>query len=128
MPYYFNKTVQMPFPDVVALVMDALAAEGFGVLSDIDVKATMKRKLNVEFQNYRILGACNPPFAYRALQIEDKIGTLMPCNVIVQERTPGEVEVAAVNPMVSMQAVNKPELREVAEEVTARLRRVIDRL
>lgn len=128
MPYYFNKTVQMPFPDVVAQVMDALAAEGFGVLSDIDVKATMKRKLNVEFQNYRILGACNPPFAYRALQIEDKIGTLMPCNVIVQERTSGEVEVAAVNPMVSMQAVNKPELREVAEEVTARLRRVIDRL
>ncbi|HOT00050.1 MAG TPA: DUF302 domain-containing protein [Acidobacteriota bacterium] len=128
MPYYFNKTVQMPFPDVVAKVMDGLAAEGFGVLSDIDVKATMKRKLDIEFQNYRILGACNPPFAYRALQIEDKIGTLMPCNVIVQERTPGTVEVAAVNPMVSMQAVDKPELREVAEEVTARLRRVIDRL
>ncbi|HNT99996.1 MAG TPA: DUF302 domain-containing protein [Acidobacteriota bacterium] len=128
MPYYFNKTMQMPFPDAVAKVTDGLAAEGFGVLSDIDVKATMKRKLDVEFHNYRILGACNPPFAYRALQIEDKIGTLMPCNVIVQERTPGEVEVAAVNPMVSMQAVNKPELREVAEEVTARLRRVIDRL
>ncbi len=128
MPYYFNKTVRMTFPDTVAKVMDALAAEGFGVLSDIDVKATMKRKLDVEFHNYRILGACNPPFAYRALRIEDKIGTLMPCNVIVQERTPGEVEVAAVNPMVSMQAVNKPELREVAEEVTARLQRVIDRL
>jgi len=128
MTYYFNKTMQMPFPDAVAKVTDGLAAEGFGVLSDIDVKATMKRKLDVEFHNYRILGACNPPFAYRALQIEDKIGTLMPCNVIVQERTPGEVEVAAVNPMVSMQAVNKPELREVAEEVTARLRRVIDRL
>ncbi len=128
MTYYFNKTVQMPFPDAVAKVMDALAAEGFGVLSDIDVTATMKRKLDVEFHNYRILGACNPPFAYRALQIEDKIGTLMPCNVIVQERTPGEVEVAAVNPMVSMQAVDKPELRGVAEEVTARLRRVIGRL
>lgn len=128
MTYYFNKTVQMPFPDAVAKVMDALAAEGFGVLSDIDVTATMKRKLDVEIHNYRILGACNPPFAYRALQIEDKIGTLMPCNVIVQERTPGEVEVAAVNPMVSMQAVDKPELRGVAEEVTARLRRVIGRL
>ncbi|HOB52486.1 MAG TPA: DUF302 domain-containing protein [Acidobacteriota bacterium] len=128
MTYYFNKTVQMPFPDAVAKVIDALAAEGFGVLSDIDVTATMKRKLDVEFHNYRILGACNPPFAYRALQIEDKIGTLMPCNVIVQERTPGEVEVAAVNPMVSMQAVDKPELRGVAEEVTARLRRVIGRL
>ncbi len=128
MTYYFNKILRMPFPDVITRVVDGLKTEGFGVLTEIDVKETMKRKLDVDFPNYRILGACNPPFAYRALQIEDKIGTLMPCNVIVQEQTPGEVEVAAVNPMVSMQAVNKPELREVAEEVTARLQRVIDRL
>jgi uncharacterized protein (DUF302 family) len=128
MTFYFSKTLTAFFPDALARVVEALKAEGFGVLTEIDVKETLKQKLDVPFHNYRILGACNPPFAYRALQIEDKVGAMMPCNVIVQEKTPGEVEVAAVNPLVSMQAIGKPELRDVAEEVTARLRRMVQTL
>lgn len=127
MSYYFGKTVKGPFDDAVARATERLKEEGFGILTEIDVKATLKKKLDVEFRNYRILGACNPPFAYRALQAEDKIGTMLPCNVIVQE-TEGGVEVAAIDPVASMQAVGNPALREVADEVRARLRRVIDGL
>ena len=108
--------------------MQALKAEGFGVLTDIDVKATLKSKLGEDFHNYRILGACNPPYAHKALQLEDKIGTMLPCNVIVQEVAPGSVEVSAVDPIASMQAVDNPALGEVAYEVQAKLRRVIERL
>jgi uncharacterized protein (DUF302 family) len=109
-------------------VTEQLGQQGFGVLSDIDVKATMKQKLGEEFRNYRILGACNPPFARRALQREDKIGTMLPCNVIVQELDNGRVEVAAVNPVVSMEGIDNPDLEPVAEEIRGRLQTVINAL
>ena len=103
-----------------------LKARGFGVLTQIDVRQTLKAKLDVEFRPYLILGACNPPFAYRALQAEDKIGTMLPCNVIVQQHADGSVEVSAVDPVASMAAVVNAELADVAEEIRNRLRAVID--
>ncbi len=126
MSYYFAKTVEGSFDDVISRATDALKAEGFGVLTDIDVKATLKKELDADVRNYRILGACNPLFAYQALQAEDKIGTMLPCNVIVQERADGLVEVAAVDPIASMQAVENPALYTVAVEVQSKLQRVID--
>jgi uncharacterized protein (DUF302 family) len=125
--YYFSTILDLPFDDAVAHATDALKSEGFGVLTDIDVSATLKKKLDVDFRSYRILGACNPPFAHKALLSEDKIGTMLPCNVILQQTSEG-VEVAAVDPTASMQAVDNPELFGVAQEVQARLRRVIDSL
>ncbi len=127
MKYYFSKKLSLSFDEAVAKLTDGLKKEGFGILTDIDVKSTLKKKLNVDFRNYRILGACNPPFAYQALQLEDKIGTMMPCNVIVQELEDG-VEVAAVDPVASMAAVGSPRLRDVAESVRSRLKTVVDRL
>ncbi|TXE17198.1 DUF302 domain-containing protein, partial [Psychroflexus gondwanensis] len=105
MKYYFNKTIQGNFQEVIDKVKKGLKVEGFGILTEIDIKETMKKKLDVDFKQYKILGACNPPFAYKALQAEDKIGTMLPCNVIVQEIETDVIEVAAVNPMASMQAV-----------------------
>ena len=102
MNYYFNKTLNLSFDKAIARVTEELKKEGFGILTDIDVKATLKQKLDVEFRKYRILGACNPPFAYKALQTEDKIGTMLPCNVIVQEISDGQVEVTAIDPLASM--------------------------
>jgi uncharacterized protein (DUF302 family) len=128
MGYYFGKILSLSFNEAIAHVTEELKKEGFGILTDIDVKATMKKKLDVEFRNYRILGACNPPFAYRALEVEDKIGTMLPCNVIVQERSEGEVEVAAVDPVASMQAIQNPGLADVAVQVQAKLKRVVDSL
>ncbi|MFH1221284.1 MAG: DUF302 domain-containing protein [Candidatus Eisenbacteria bacterium] len=128
MSYYFTKTVSLSFEEALRKVTDELKKEGFGVLTEIDVKDTLKKKLGVEFRSYRILGACNPPFAHRALQAEDKIGLLLPCNVIVQDKGAGLTEVSAINPMETMKAVQNPKLVEVAEEVQARLRRVIDRV
>ncbi|MFX0113835.1 MAG: DUF302 domain-containing protein [Candidatus Hodarchaeota archaeon] len=128
MAYYISKTVKTSFDEAIARVTEELKKEGFGVLTEIDVKATMKKKLNVDFHNYRILGACNPPFAHRALQLEDKIGTMLPCNVIVQELAEEKVEVAAVDPIASMQAVENPDLNAVATEVRNKLRAVIDNL
>jgi uncharacterized protein (DUF302 family) len=128
MSYYFSKIVPVPFDDAVARVIDGLKNEGFGILTEIDVQATLKKKLNVDFRRYRILGACNPPFAYQALQMEDKIGTLLPCNVIVQETAGGQVEVAAINPLESMKAVQNPALEPVARQVQAKLKRVIESL
>ncbi len=125
MEYYFNKTVEGDLEQAVERVTAALQEEGFGVLTEIDVQATMKKKLDIDFRPYRILGACNPPFAHKALEAEDKIGTMLPCNVIVQQTAPDKSEVAAVNPIASMQAVNNPALEGVAKEVTARLQRVI---
>jgi len=98
------------------------------IQTEIDVRETLKKKLDVDFKKYKILGACNPPFAYRALQSEDKIGTMLPCNVVVQEIETGRIEVAAVDPMASMQAVENPDLREIAEQIQAKLRSVIDNL
>jgi uncharacterized protein (DUF302 family) len=126
MSYYFSKILNTSFDDAVSRVTEELKRGGFGILTDIDVQGTLKKKLNVDFQKYRILGACNPPLAYQALQAEDKIGTMLPCNVIVQEISKGKVEVAAVDPVASMMATENLKLRDVAEQVRARLKRVID--
>ena len=128
MNYYFSTKVTGTFEQVVQKSTEALKKQGFGVLTDIDVKATMKKKLDVELKNYRILGACNPNFAYQALHKEDKIGTMLPCNVIVQELDGGDIEVAAIDPIASMQAVQNPDLQEVAQEVRKRLQTVISDL
>ena len=128
MSYYFSKTLRMSFEEAIAKVTEALKKDGFGVLTEIDVKETLKKKLNVDFRKYKILGACNPPFAYKALQLEDKIGLMMPCNVIVQEFPGGKVEVAAVDPVASMAAVKNTKLGEVGKEVSAKLKAVIDNL
>ena len=128
MKYYFSKTVTLPFDDAIEKVMAELKKEEFGVLTDIDVKQTLKKKLNVDFKKYRILGACNPSFAYKALQAEDKIGTMLPCNVIVQEIEGGRVEVAAIDPVASMQAVSNPALKDVAEKIQAKLKKVIENI
>ena len=125
MSYHFSKSLDLSFDQAVARVIEALKHEGFGILTDIDVAATMKAKLGEDFRPYRILGACNPKLAYRALELEDKIGTMLPCNVIVQEHPGGGVEVSAVDPVASMQAIDNPGLAEVANEVQAKLKRVV---
>ena len=118
----------MPFDQAVEKVTEELKKEGFGILTDIDVKETLKKKLNLDFQKYKILGACNPPFAHKALQAENKIGLMLPCNVVVQETSDHEVEVAAIDPIASMLAVENPKLKEVAEEAQIKLKMVIDNL
>jgi uncharacterized protein (DUF302 family) len=123
--YYFNRTLNTSFDEAVARVVTELKNQGFGVLTEIDVSEALKKKLDVDFKKYRILGACNPPFAYKALQLEDKIGTMLPCNVIVQEISAGVVEVAAIDPIASMQAIDNPKLRSVAEQVQSMLKKVI---
>ena len=128
MSYYFSKTIDTDFDSAIEKVTAVLKEEGFGVISDIDIQATMKEKLDVDLRPYRILGACNPQFAYQALQMENKIGTMLPCNVIVQQDENGKIEVAAVDPEQSMQAVKSKELGKIAETVQARLRKVIDKL
>lgn len=128
MSYYFNKTVNGSFEDIIDKVTKRLKDEGFGILTEIDVTATLKKKLDVDFKKYRILGACNPPYAHKALQAEDKIGTMLPCNVIVQEVEAGVIEVAAVNPMASMQAVENEKLNDIANEISAMLENVIEKL
>lgn len=128
MSYYFSKTLDTSFEKAIETVTEALSAEGFGVLTDIDIKATLKKKLDVDVDNYRILGACNPPFAYEALKAEDKIGAMLPCNVIVQEKEDGKIEVSAVDPVASMQAIENPKLGNVADEVQKKLKKVIENL
>lgn len=128
MEYYFSKTITDNFENAILKVTEALKAEGFGILTEIDLTATLKKKLDVDFYNYTILGACNPPFAYQALLAEDKIGTMLPCNVIVQEKVKGQVEVSAVDPAASMQAVENTALGEIATEIRDRLKKVIDNL
>lgn len=128
MSYYFSKTITGNLDDVIQKVTEALKTEGFGILTEIDIKTTLKKKLDVDFYNYKILGACNPTFAYKALQAEDKIGTMLPCNVIIQEKTAGDIEVSAVDPAASMQAVANIGLNEIAAEISARLQKVIEQL
>lgn len=128
MSYYFSKIIHLPFDAAITRVTEALKQEGFGVLTEIDVRATLKKKLDVDFRNYRILGACNPPFAHQALLAEDKIGTMLPCNVIVQELAPGTVEIAAIDPVASMSAVENPGLAEIGMQVRAKLQRVVEGL
>jgi uncharacterized protein (DUF302 family) len=120
MSYYLGKVLALGFDESVLRVTEALKREGFGIITEIDVKATLKHKINVEFRPY-LLGACNPALAYEALQLEDKVGTMLPCNVVVQELAPGRVEVAAVDPVVSMMAIDNPVLLEKAAFVRAKL-------
>ena len=129
MEYYFTTIIQnKTIDEAVQLTKDELEKEGFGVLTEIDIKATLKKKLDVDFQEYRILGACNPQFAYKALQAENKIGIMLPCNVILQEKEAGTIEVSAVDPIASMSSVENAELGDVAIEVTQKLKRVIESL
>ena len=128
MSYYISAKVQVPFDDAIARVDAALKTEGFGVISRIDIQQTLKTKIDVDFRPYTILGACNPTLAHEALQLEDKVGLMLPCNVIVQQSDSGEVEVAAIDPVASMQAIRNPELVKAAEVVRAKLARAIDRL
>ena len=128
MSYYFNKIVEGKFSEVIESVTKELKKEGFGILTEIDVKATLKKKLDVDFRNYRILGACNPSFAYKALQVEEKVGTMLPCNVVVQERPDGKIEVSAVDPMASMQAIDNQTLVEIAQVIQQKLKKVINNI
>jgi uncharacterized protein (DUF302 family) len=125
MSYYLGKMLPLGFDEAVRRVTEALKREGFGIITEIDVKATLKSKIKVEFRPYRILGACNPALAYEALLLEDKVGTMLPCNVIVQELAPGRVEVVAVDPVASMMAIDNPDLHERAAAVRAKLERAI---
>jgi uncharacterized protein (DUF302 family) len=129
MDYYFRATMSnITFDEAVEKTIQELQKEGFGVLTEIDMKSTLKKKLDVDFYNYKILGACNAPFAYKALQAEDKIGTMLPCNVIVQEKEPGKIEVSAVDPAASMVSVENKSLGDIAGEVRDKLKRVIENL
>ncbi len=128
MNYYFSKTLETSYDEAVQKTIEALKTEGFGIISDISIHEKLKEKLNVDFRRYRILGACNPAYAYKALQAEDKIGTMLPCNVIVQEFAPNRIEVSAVNPIASMMAIQNPDMGSVAKEVTTKLLSVIESL
>jgi len=128
MNYFTSTTVDLPYNEAITKVTELLKEEGFGVLTEIDVKDTLKKKLDVDFKKYKILGACNPGFAHKALQAEDKIGTMLPCNVIVEENEDGTVEVSAVNPVASMQAVSNDSLHPIAEQVRNKLDKVIRKL
>lgn len=128
MDYVFKKKLTVSFDQAIERVSEELKKEGFGILTEIDVKATLKKKLDAEFRNYRILGACNPAYAHQALLAEPWIGSMLPCNVIVQKFDNGEVEVGAVNPIASMQAIDNPALNEIALTIQAKLQAVIDRL
>ena len=128
MKYYFSKTIDSNFEDAITKAKEALKQEGFGVLTEIDVKDTLKKKIDVDFRKYVILGACNPQFAYKALQAENKIGVMLPCNVIVQELDSGDIEISAVDPISSMQAIENKNLAPIADQVRGKLRSVIESL
>ena len=128
MSYYFAKTIEASFEDTVSRTREALKAEGFGVITEIDVQKTLKSKIDEDFRPYLILGACNPAMAYEALQVEDKVGTMLPCNVVVQQLAEGRVEVAAIDPVASMQAIGNPALTEKAAEIAAKLQSALGRV
>jgi len=128
MTYTFSKTTKMTFEEAVEKTKEELKKEGFGVLTQIDVKETLKKKIDVDFKKYLILGACNPHFAYQALQEEEKIGVMLPCNVVVLENDEGIVEINAVDPIASMQAIQNPKLGDIAKEVQEKLKMVVDRI
>lgn len=128
MTYHFSRTVKLPFDAAISMATEVLKKHGFGLLSDIDVGATLKHKLGIDFRPYRILGACNPQMAHQALQAEDKIGTMLPCNVIVQQHENGTVEISAVNPVASMQAIENPQLAATANKVHDMLRQVMEEI
>lgn len=128
MSYHTTKTVNISYEDAINKVTEELKKEGFGILTEIDVKETLKKKLDVDFRKYKILGACNPPLAYKALSTEENIGVMLPCNVIVQEAPDGSTRVSAINPMTSMQSVSNENLAAIASEVSDKLKKVIDNL
>jgi uncharacterized protein (DUF302 family) len=125
MSYYLGKMLRMPFADAVARTTEALKKEGFGIITQIDVKETLKAKIGVDFPAYQILGACNPSLAYEALKLENKVGTMLPCNVVVRDAGGGNTEVAAIDPVASMQAIDNPELKLAAERVRGKLQKVV---
>lgn len=129
MSYYFSKKVDYSFDEAIDKITAELKEEGFGILTEIDVKATLKNKIDVDFRNYKILGACNPTFAHKALQAESQIGIMLPCNVVVQDSVDGEgIDVSVMNPMEAMSVVKNEEMGEIAEEVTKRLKSALDRI
>lgn len=128
MSYYYSKTVDLPFDAAIQATREALKHEGFGIITEIDVSQTMKSKIGEDFRPYLILGACNPRMAFEALKLESKVGTMLPCNVVVQEVRSGSIEIAAIDPAASMQAIQNEKLKEKAEIVGAQLRSAIDRL
>jgi uncharacterized protein (DUF302 family) len=125
MTYYISKLLTAGFDDAVARATTALKTEGFGILTDIDVSQTLKIKIGVDYPSYRILGACNPALAHEALKLENKVGTMLPCNVVVRDAGDGQIEVAAIDPVASMQAIDNPELKKAAAQVRAKLEKVI---
>lgn len=128
MSYYYSTTIAGPMDSAIERVRSALGAEGFGIINDIDMAKTLKEKIGVDFRPYRILGACNPKLAHEALQLEDKVGTMLPCNVIVQQSDNGDIEVAAIDPVASMSAIENPQLMQAARKVREKLRTAIDQL
>jgi uncharacterized protein (DUF302 family) len=128
MKYYFSKTISKSFDESISLITDALKTEGFGIITEIRMHDKLKEKLGVDFKKYTILGACNPSFAYKALQMEDKIGTMLPCNVLVIEQEEGKIEIAAIDPVASMLGVGNPALTEVAHKVSETLKNIVERL
>ncbi len=128
MAYYFSKTVDLTQEEAIEKVTEELKKDGFGVLTEIDVKATLKKKLDVDFRNYKILGACNPSYAHEALKSERMVGLMLPCNVVVQEADNGKTEVSAIDPLASMQAIDNPKLEEIAEQIRSKLEDVINRM
>lgn len=128
MSYTFSKTVALGFDDAIAATKEALRHHGFGVLTEIDVQSTLKKKLGVDFRPYRILGACNPEMAFQALQAEDTVGTMLPCNVVVQQHENGHVEISAVDPVASMQAIDNPALAVIAAQVRDMLHQVVEEI
>ena len=128
MSYHFSKKLDATYDETIVRATEELKKEGFGILTEIDVKEALKKKLDVDFRKYIILGACNPSFAYKALLAEDKIGTMLPCNVIVQDTDDGKVEVSAVDPIASMKAIDNPALGDIANEVREKLKKVIDNI
>ena len=128
MSYYFSKTINAGFEDAVARTREALKLEGFGIITEIDVQKTFKSKVGVDFRPYLILGACNPAMAYEALQVEDKVGTMLPCNVVVQESSEGSVEIATIDPVASMQAIGNPDLTQKAAAIAGKLQSALERI
>jgi uncharacterized protein (DUF302 family) len=128
MSYYFTKETSLGYEQALLKVQEELKKEGFGIITEIDVKETLKKKINVDFRKYKILGACNPSFAHQALQVEPRIGTMLPCNVIVQELEGGRVEVSAINPLESMKTVANPQLEQIGSQVAGKLKAVVDRI
>lgn len=128
MEYYFSATLHTDFDDAVAKITEALKTEGFGVLTEIDMQAKLKEKLGVDFKKYKILGACNPSFAYKALQAEEMVGVMLPCNIVVTDKENGTIQIAAIHPIASMMAIQNPALEPLAKEITEKLQRVINLL